>query len=368
MKFLNLKTEHDLVLVVAWILAALRDKGPYPILKIWGQEGSAKSTTVDFLRALIDPYRASKRSFPRDDRDLYVGAKNSHVLSYDNISTIPEWLSNSLCRLATGGAFATRVLYTDDDEQLFEATRPIILNGVDNFIMRFDLADRSIVLEQQLIPQRRRRLEDELKAEFAAEQPRILGLLFDLMSHGIRELPNTKSEVWPRMADFAQWATACCSMVWEDGVFKDAYNQNRQRSTRSAIEDDPVATELVNLVNEEQPEWKGTTSGLLAVLSTMVGEKVAKSKRWPTEPRELTSRLEKARASLRRVGITMRRPDKRTRKGRVWIIRYTDGSVKKNSANDRHNRHTRHKPNKHAGFGCDGPCDGVCVGADNDVE
>jgi hypothetical protein len=145
--FVNVKRETDFVLLVSCLLAALRDCGPYPILKVWGEPGSAKSTMVDVLRALIDPNKASRRRFPREDRDLFIAATNAHVLSYDNISHVPDWLSNSLCTLATGGSYATRSLYTNQDEELFEATRPVILNGVEDFIMKHDLADRAIVLE-----------------------------------------------------------------------------------------------------------------------------------------------------------------------------------------------------------------------------
>ena len=36
---------------------------------------------------------------------------------------LPAWIPDALCRLATGGGFAVRQLYTDQDEVLFEAPR-----------------------------------------------------------------------------------------------------------------------------------------------------------------------------------------------------------------------------------------------------
>jgi hypothetical protein len=238
--FLNMESDNDFVLVVSWLLAALRDRGPYPILKLWGEPGSAKSTTVEMLRALTDPNKASRRRFPHDDRDLFIAANNAHLLSYDNISHVPGWLSDSLCTLSTGGSYAKRTLYSDQDEELFEAMRPVTLNGVENFVMKHDLADRTIVLELQPIPDDARRLEKELRAKFEAARPRILGALFDIMAHGIRMLPQTQEERWPRMADFAQWATACETAVWSAGTFRKAYAGNRRMATLSAIDDDPV--------------------------------------------------------------------------------------------------------------------------------
>jgi hypothetical protein len=322
--FVNVKRDTDFVLLVSWLLAALRDCGPYPILKVWGEPGSAKSTLVDVLRALIDPSKASRRRFPREDRDLFIAASNAHVLSYDNISCVPDWLSNSLCTLATGGSYATRTLYTDQDEELFEATRPVMLNGVENFIMKHDLADRTIVLELKPISDGARRLESELKAKFEAARPQVLGALLDAVAHGIRMLPKTRSENWPRMADFAHWATACERALWPEGTFRDAYDGNRWQATQAAIDDDPVASAIRVLV-AKKPDWEGTTSELLTRLSELVEEREAKTKGWPTEARALTSRLQNAKASLRRIGIDIR-TGKRGPRGRRLFITYTSAS------------------------------------------
>ena len=109
-KYLNIrkKTDNDLILIVAWLVAALRGTGPYPILKIWGEPGSAKSTMVDVLRGLTDPNKATRRQIPREVRDFHISANNAHVLSFDNVSELRDWQSDTLCVMATGGGFATR--------------------------------------------------------------------------------------------------------------------------------------------------------------------------------------------------------------------------------------------------------------------
>src|SRR5262249_49473865 len=106
--FLNLKEESGFVLAVASALGMLRGKGPYPLLALAGEQGAGKSTFVAVLRSLVDPNSAPMRAFPRDDRDLFIAANNAHVLAFDNVSAIPAWISDTLCRLATGGGFATR--------------------------------------------------------------------------------------------------------------------------------------------------------------------------------------------------------------------------------------------------------------------
>jgi hypothetical protein len=144
--FLNLSSENDFVLIVAWLLAALGAGGPYPILGISGEQGSAKTALSKLLRALIDPSVAPVRALPRDERELFIAASNAHILAFDNLSGLPGWLSDTFCRLASGGAFSTRRLFTDQDEVLFSAARPLILNGIEDIVTRPDLADRAILL------------------------------------------------------------------------------------------------------------------------------------------------------------------------------------------------------------------------------
>jgi hypothetical protein len=143
--FLNLASRDDFVLIVTWLLAALRPGGPYPLLAISGEQGSAKTVLSKLLKALIDPNTAPVRSLSREERELMIAANNGYLLAFDNLSGLPVWLSDALCRLASGGSFAVRQLYTDDEEVLFEAARPILLNGIEDVISRPDLADRAIL-------------------------------------------------------------------------------------------------------------------------------------------------------------------------------------------------------------------------------
>jgi phage/plasmid primase-like uncharacterized protein len=223
-------SDTDFVLLVAWLLAALREFGPYPILKVYGEHGATKSTLTRLLRALTDPHKSEARQLPRENRDLFIAANNAWVQSYDNVSSIPEWMSNALCVISTGGGFATRSLYTDEDEQLFEAQRPTILNGIENFVTKHDLADRTILMELPFVPKQQRRREKEFWADFEAKRPGILGALLDVVVHGLKTLPDVAEEDWPRMADFAHWITACEGALWEAGTFRKAYAAKSQES------------------------------------------------------------------------------------------------------------------------------------------
>jgi hypothetical protein len=102
---------------------------------------------------------------------------------------LPAWLSDGLCRLATGGSFAVRQLYTDDDEVLFQAARPLLVNRIEDVISRPDLADRSIFLTVPPVADARRQSEQELWRQFELARPRILGALLDLVVQGYVDCP-----------------------------------------------------------------------------------------------------------------------------------------------------------------------------------
>jgi hypothetical protein len=201
--FLNLPSPENFVLVVAWLLATLRAGGPYPALAISGEQGSAKTVLSKLLKHLVDTNVAPVRALAREERDLVIAANNSHVLAFDNLSGLPHALSDAFCRLATGASFGLRQLYTDADEVLFQAARPILLNGIEDIIGRSDLADRALFLNLPPITDRGRRSERQMWRDFEVVRPRILGSLLDAAVHGLRNVPDIHLEELPRMADFA---------------------------------------------------------------------------------------------------------------------------------------------------------------------
>lgn len=318
--FLNVQTDADFVLVIAWALACLRNHRPYPVLVLSGEQGSAKSTFSAILRSLLDPNTAPLRALPREDRDLFIAASNGHVLAFDNVSGLPAWIADTLCRLATGGGFAVRQLYSDQDEVLFDAARPVILNGIEDIVTRPDLADRAVFLTLEPIPEDRRRPEQDLWAAFEAERPRLLGVLLDAVAKGLAELPRTKLDKLPRMADFALWATACETALWPSGTFWSAYCSNRDEAVDGVIDADPIAA-AVGALMQARTEWTGTASDLLGALVEMAGERVAKSKTWPDSPRALAGRLRRVATFLRKVGIDI--GFEREGRARTRVIRIT---------------------------------------------
>jgi hypothetical protein len=300
--FLNLANRNDFVLVVAWLLAALRSGGPYPPLAISGEQGSAKTVLSKLLKALIDPNAAPVRALSREERELMIAANNGYLLAFDNLSGLPAWLSDALCRLASGGSFAVRQLYTDDEEVLFRAARPILLNGIEDVISQPDLGDRAIFLTLTPIGEAKRRPESELWREFEIARPRILGALIDAVVHGLRAMGRVHLERLPRMADFALWATACETALWPAGTFARAYAANRRAAIESVMEADPIAT-CVRAIMVDRPLWTGSASDLLRLCADSARDDFWRGPAWAKNPRALASRLRRAQTFLRTLGI-----------------------------------------------------------------
>jgi hypothetical protein len=299
-KFLNLRTQDDWILFITTLLEYLLFLTAYPVLGLHGEAGSGKTTHSRILRALIDPNASPARAMPKDARDLMILATNSWLLVFDNLSFLPTWFSDCLCRLSTGGGFATRQLYTDVGEVVFDGRRPVILNGVEELASRTDLLDRSIILDLPVIE--RYRSEREFWNQFEAAQPRLLGALLDVAVKALQKLPNVQLKDAPRLADFALLASAAESALGlSTGAFMTAYLQNRTDANAVALEASPIAATICELA--QKGSWKGTAAGLLAKLASMSDDQTVNRRSWPKNARTLAGMLRRLASALRRTGI-----------------------------------------------------------------
>lgn len=294
-------------LVVGWLLSTLSPTGPYPLLVLSGEHGSAKSSQMRILRHITDPAKPALCSPPREERDLHIASANGWVIALDNISRVPVWLSDALCRLSTGGGQATRALWTNSEEQIFDAQRPCALNGIAGVAERPDLRDRALFVELPPIPDHRRLEERVLWGEVGSIVPGVLGALCDAMSIALRRQGEVRLPSKPRMADFARLVTAAePSFGWRKGTFLAAYTDNRKGAMEFAAESDPVAVAVVALANEHG-HWRGSTSELYGALCDLVGDATFRTKVWPKAANSMSARLALLAPVLRGVGLEVRR-------------------------------------------------------------
>lgn len=300
--FVNIGSDNDWRLFIALLCAYIRPTGPFPILAIQGEQGSAKTTTARVVARLIDPC-AVLRSMSRDEHSLAIAADRSWVVMMDNLSGLPIWMSDALCRLATGGGFATRTKYSDDEETIFSAMRPIVVNGIDDIADRPDLLDRAIVLSLPRIKNDQRRTEEKFWLEFDACAPTILGALLDAVVRGLDRFDGVQLDRLLRMADFTRWGEAVGrGLGWDEGAFLAAFEQNQKVASVTALEACPVAGAIRNLM-DYQAAWSGTATDLLDRLAKFSDETTRKAREWPKQPNALSNKLKRTAPVLRKEGV-----------------------------------------------------------------
>jgi hypothetical protein len=304
--FVNV-SDADWPLLAGWLIASFRPHGPYPVLALHGEQGTAKSTTARVLRALVDPNTAPLRAQPREDRDLMIAAKNGWLLAFDNLSHLPDSLSDAFCRLSTGGGLATRALYTDTEEVLLDAQRPVLLTGIEELATRGDLLDRTLVSYLPSIADGRRVSEAEFWHTFEDASGRLLGALLDALAVALRREPTLQLESLPRMADFARWVVAAePGLGFEEGTFLAAYDDNRAEANELTLEASPIARPIREVAAESP--FLGTATDLLRILKERAGEQATSptnQKGWPKNGRALSGALRRIAPNLRAVGVSV---------------------------------------------------------------
>ena len=327
-QFLNV-SDKDWILAVAWLLSTLHPTGPYPIFVLQGDAGAGKSTAIKYLRNLVDANRTVYYKGIRDATEVHVKANGTWILALDNMSSMPQWLSDVLCALSTGLGNAVKTLYEDEELTVFFAKRPTSVNGIEELATAGDLIDRAVIVELKRISDEDRREEKELDAAYEEARPRIMGAIFDVISYALRNRKNVTLKEKPRMADFAMWVVAAEEKLgWGKGAFMQAYKQNKIDAADVEINASSVGRAIVDLMKDranKKPDW---WLGNATKLETDIRE-YAKSNdpngnlppSWPKQPNRMSGALKRIKGALESKGIHV--DDSHRTKGTRMILIWT---------------------------------------------
>jgi hypothetical protein len=223
----------------------------------------------------------------------------NHQASFENMSNLSGKMQDALCTLSTGGGFSARKLYSDSDESVIEAKRPVIINGISPVATRPDLIDRVIHIDLPKI--KTRKTEESLEQEFDNDLPFILGGLLDILSKSLALLPNITIKKLPRMADFALLGEAVHQALGINQSFNEVFLENRTESLRRSLESSPVAMAVQELVNTRD-KFNGTIKQLKAALDEDFRQQ---GEGWPRSPKGLSEALRRTAPALREIGIVI---------------------------------------------------------------
>ena len=291
----------DRLMVLAWMLECLRADTPHVVLELVGEAGSAKSSVQSLLRRLIDPNQANLRAAPKSVEDVWIAARNSHMVSLENLSHLNAQYQDALCMLATGGGYSTRTYYTNLEETIIELRKPIVLNGISVIVTAQDLLDRCLHIDLPTIQSRL--TEAELEARFEAAKPALLGAVLDLFVNVLATLPSVAiaPEHRPRMADFAALGEAVFRVHGKPaGTFLARYTEVRKEGVLRTIDASPVGAALVAYLAEAPGGFNGTLSELLDRLDR---HRPPHGEAWPKSAKGLGDALRRLAPALRLIGF-----------------------------------------------------------------
>lgn len=288
-------TEADRAILLAWLLCVLREQVPHPILGLLGQQGTGKTTAERIVVSVLDPSPVPTRKPPRDADSWVSAAAGSWVVGLDNLSTISDWLSDSLCRAVTGDGDVRRKLYTDGDHHVVAFRRCIVITGIDLGAIRGDLAERMLPIELAVIDGATRLEEADLWPGWDQAHARILGAVLDLAAGMEGVLPSLHLETKPRMADFARVLAAVDHLTGSAGM--ERYIAKQATAATEALTGDPFLVAM-NTLFTPATKFKGTSAELLELVPTP--ERPPKG--WPANARALTTILRRQAPPMRKAG------------------------------------------------------------------
>jgi hypothetical protein len=289
----------NFVLLLAFLMNCLRGTGPFLCLLVEGQQGSGKSFLCETIKQLIDPNKADKLRLPRDEQTLILQAMRYYLPVYDNASGMKGDLSDALCSVATGGAIATRTLYTNDELSVVSAQRPFIINGIGDFVNRQDLLERAIVIQ---LPALRARLpEHELNQQLEVKKARILGALYDAVSLALREADSIPPRANIRMIDAARWIEAAePALGLMRGDFARILEERQDDIAIERIGNEPIVAALESVV------FSGPFYGSMRILHERICDREYPKPGIPQGPAQLSKLLKRLAPELPRIGLHVR--------------------------------------------------------------
>ncbi|MFI2350372.1 ATP-binding protein [Streptomyces sp. NPDC019443] len=320
-------SEEGFHLLTAWLVSSFIPDLPHPILTFRGEQGTGKSKGAAMVIGIVDPSGAPKRTAPRDVKSWATQAFNSWALCIDNVSYIPDWFSDALCRAVTGDGIVDRALYTDDDVVVLEFRRVLAMTTIDAGALAGDLAERLLTIELHTIPDRNRREEAELDRAYRDAHPSILASLFDLLAEVLRVLPDVELTHRPRMADFARVLAAVDHVTGWDT--QGSYRATAADAVADVLEGEPFARAVVDLVRAAGP------AGVCMTAADILGKIATPEKlprKWPKDATRAGGQLKRLAPALRAIGYDVDDTQRETGGNRSRLYRITSVESHCNSA------------------------------------
>jgi hypothetical protein len=299
---LNLPSRPDWLRCLAWLLAALRPDGPFPVLILQGPPGSGKTFAARILRSLIDPSTSPLTPIPSSVCDLRTLARHNWILAFDHLSALTPRLSDALCRLSSGLGANLRETSGPGAEPIQQYyKRPVLLTVTERWSCPADLAGRALTVT---LPPLTPRTEDSLLTVFQQAWPHILAALCSAVSAALSPV-NRATPPSGRCPDALAWAMAAAPAL--------DCTAEEMRQAFALADPHPMTVAVLNLL-EQRRHFTGSATQLLELLQPFVTCRA---------PEVLSRQLRSTMLTLSDIGIELK--FKRLHKG-ARVIEISDDS------------------------------------------
>ena len=297
-EYLNLN-EDDFLVLCGWLIGSCDPTVSKPILRITGEFESGKSTIMDIIQKIIDPISAKRKALPEKPDDLFCDAVGVYLMAYDNVKYVK--IPDVICLISTGGTYSKRTLYENSETTNLRALRPMVWSGLVLDIKQPDLLSRfwSIVLQ----PIKNRKTEKEIRDQFGADLPFIVGGLLSALSYAVRNEAHKPVGLKTRMIDAASLvirAELSDLCGWGVGRFGEVLARMDAEKIENAVCLDEVAAVITDIAD------KGGESLMMQGLLLRVREPRSYGD-WsglPKTARALGAYLVYIEPQLRQMGVT----------------------------------------------------------------
>ena len=188
-----------------------------------------------------------------------------------------------MCCLATGGGYASRKLYTDDEESVFDAKRPIFMNGIVRLSTQADTLSRTVRLTYPKLGYADRISDQDFANRLKRHAPGALHYLLSTFCRALEILPSVKVEKAPRLMDFAKLGVAVAQVMTKDNPelfnknneepFMQRYQSQLDGAVQQSLESSPAIQALIEWIDVKGGHIDSTVGDLFDDLADMFGHR-----------------------------------------------------------------------------------------------
>jgi hypothetical protein len=293
----------------------------HPISALYGPAGTYKSSSQKYVRGIFDASSVPLLSYPKDETALIQQLEHHWMPIYDNLSSLPQWFSNALCRAVTGEGQEVRQLYTDNGVIIREFRRCPMINGINLPAQQGDLLDRTI--PHETIPEVNRKTEAELNTAYENDRGEILGGFLDATVKALNLIDAVKPKKLFRLADFTIWGCALAEALGGTSEeFIKAYDDVLMFQNEETVHASAVATAFIEYCSKDvrKDDFTDSPSNVFSGVENRARQLNINTKQrsWPKTPQSFSRELNKARAAIAAAGWEYEVIPGTQRKMHIW--------------------------------------------------